>query len=301
MSMPWKSLALTLALTLTSGCATTVSIRSMQPGVVPVGAARQLVFLGGEGRRSAREFVGQELGQQCRASGYFTFQDRSADGFGVRIAGSQVTVDGGGKFALASEQAGLRIDVLEWNAQQDVEEVTRTDAGGKRFVERVPVMRGNAVLAVTLFDPAGRAFLAETEYEGWANTSTTAPREESMEAAARVAIASLLNDITPMQVVTRVRLDDEDPGQEACLDTASSGATAQAARDLEVYFQHNPDNASAAYNLAVLREAMGDFRGALEMYDRAISLGGKDFYSKARAGCARRLASAEALSTPESK
>jgi hypothetical protein len=295
MSKPWQSLALMLAIPFSTGCVTTVAIRSMEPGAVPVGASKHLVLLGGEGRRSAREFVGQALVQQCRSRGYFTVEDRSEAGLSVRVAGRQTSIEGG-KLALEPEQAGLRIDVLEWNATRDEEDVTRTDPAGKQFVERVPVLRGNALLAITLFDPAGRAFLAETEYEGFATTDPNAPREESIEAAARQAIASFLNDITPFPVVTRVRLDDEDPYQESILKAASDGATAQAAHDLELYVQQNPNVPSAAYNLAVLKEAMGDFQSALELYDRAFALGGKDFYSRARAGCARRLSATEALS-----
>lgn len=296
MSKPCQALFLTLASSLSLGCATTMSIRSMQPGVVPIGPTHHLVLLAGEGRRSAREFIGQELVRQCRARGFFSVEDRSEDGLSVRIAGRQASVEGG-KLTLEPEQAGLRIDVLEWNAERGEEEITRTDPIGQQYLERVPVLRGNALLAVTLFDASGRTFLAETEYEGWASLDPSAPREECIEAAARNALAGLLDEITPVQVVTRVRLDDEDPGQESILATASAGAVAQAAHDLEAYFQHNPHNASAAYNLAVLREALGDFRAALEMYDRALSLGGKDYYARARAGCAMRLSAAEALST----
>jgi len=295
MSKLSQSLALTVTLALSSACTTTLSIRSMQPGAVPIGSTKHLVLLGGEGRRSAREFVGQTLAQQCRARGYFSFEDRSEEGLNVHIAGRQATIEGG-SFALGAEQAGLRIDVLEWNAARDEQQVTHTDPLGNQHVETVPVMRGNALLAITLFDEHGRAFLAETEYEGVANTDVAAPRDEAIEAAARQALGAFLNDVTPFSVVTRVRLDDEDSGQEAFLKTAADGATAQAAHDLELYLQQCPNNASAAYNLAVLKEAMGDFHGALELYDRALSLGGKDYYSAARAGCARRLAAAEALS-----
>lgn len=295
MLKPWPLLVLSLVPSLSTGCATTVAIRSMQPGAVSVGPARQLVLIGGEGRRSAREFVGQALARQCRAQGYFTLEDRSADGFSVRVAGQRASVEGG-DLALGPEQAGLWIDVLEWNAQRDEEEVTRTDPAGKTHVEHVPVMRGNALLAVTLFDSSGRAFLAETEYEGWASTAPDAAREEAIESAASNALASLIREITPRQVVSHVRLDDEDAGQETILATASAGATAQAASDLEAYLDHNPNSASAAYNLAVLREAMGDFHAALQLYDRALALGGKDYYSRARAGCAQRLAAAESLS-----
>ena len=56
-----------------------------------------------------------------------------------------------------------------------------------------------------------------------------------------------------------------------------------------------PRNASAAYNLAVLTEATGDYATALEYYDRALSLGYKEYYATARAACARRLAAAQDL------
>jgi len=296
MSKLCQTLALTFALSLSSACTTTLAIRSMQPGAVPIGSTKHLVLLGGEGRRSAREFVGQALVSQCREHGYLSVEDRSEDGLSVRIAGRQATIEGG-SFALGAEQAGLRIDVLEWNAARDEAQVTLTDPLGNQHVETVPVMRGNALLAVTLFDAQGHTFLAEAEYEGCADTDVNAPREESIEAAARQALGSFLNDITPFSVVTRVRLDDEDPGQEPFLKTAADGATAQAAHDLELYFQECPNNASAAYNLAVLKEAMGDFHAALELYDRALSLGGKDYYASARAGCARRLSATESLSS----
>src|SRR5262245_7092183 len=240
MSKPWQTLALTLAFSLTTGCATTVSIRSMQPGIVPIGSAKHLVLLGGEGRRSAREFVGEKLVQQCRAQGYFSVEDRSEAGLSVRVAGRKATIEGG-DFALTAEQLALRMDVLEWEAERGETDVSCTDPSGVTRIERVPVMQGHALLAVTLVDPSGRALLAETEYEGRSQTPASAARDEAIEAAACEAIANFLHDITPMLVVSRVRLDDEDPGQEAILETASNGGTAQAARDLEAYLQQSPN------------------------------------------------------------
>lgn len=101
--------------------------------------------------------------------------------------------------------------------------------------------------------------------------------------------------LPPRQVVSRVRLDDDDPGQEAILETARGGNVAMAARDMRTYFDANPLSGSAAYNLAVFLEAMGEFHEAMTMYDQALSLGAKDLYHSARAGCARRLAAAEEL------
>ena len=97
------------------------------------------------------------------------------------------------------------------------------------------------------------------------------------------------------EVVSSVRLDDEDPEQETILKTARAGNVRQAATDMQSYLGRHSRSASAAYNLAVFLEATGDFRQALEMYDRALANGYKAYYSDARAQCARRLAAVEAL------
>ena len=117
-----------------------------------------------------------------------------------------------------------------------------------------------------------------------------------IELAAARAVQRFLADVTPRERTVRVRLDDDDPGQAKILETAEGGAIAQAAGDARRYLQAHPSNASAAYNLAVLLDAMGRYQEALDTYDRALSLGGKDYYLHARADCARRLANQQALS-----
>ena len=280
---------------LTSGCATKIAIRSMQPGPVSVGATDHLVILHGEGRRSAREVVFMELVSQGRSRGYFSVEDRSEDGIVVRIAGRRVVLEGG-ENSLESRQAGVRVDVLEWSSFRDIEKVTKTNAEGQKIIKNVTVKRGSVLLAVTLFDPSGRAFLAETEYQGVASTrDMQMPKEELMESAAKYAVSRLFNDITPIQVTSHVVLDDKDPGQKHIIETAKAGSIAMAADDARRYLEQNPNNAAAAYNLAVFLEAMGDYGEAMSMYDRALRLGNKDFYVSARAGCARRLAGVAAL------
>jgi hypothetical protein len=288
------ALTLPLALSFATSCSATMSIRSMEPAAVHVGSTNHLVILDGEGRRSAREYVNMEVMRQCRSRGYFSVEDRSEEGFEVRVGGRNATVEGG-QFTLDGNQAGLRVDVLEWNAYRDEHEVSTKGKNGEVVTQRTPVTRGQVLLAITFFGVTGSTFLAETEYEGWASIPVDRPREEAIECAAQQAIAAFLNDVTPVQVVARVRLDDEDPGQEAILETARAGNVAMAARDMRAYLEQNPLNASAAYNLAVFLEATGEFPEAMAMYDSALSLGTKDFYVSARAGCARRLAASEEL------
>ena len=43
---------------------------------------------------------------------------------------------------------------------------------------------------------------------------------------------------------------------------------------------------------------MGRHVEALELYDRALGLGGKSFYESARAACAGRIAAARAFEAP---
>lgn len=292
-----RRLALVLPLALLAGaCSSTMAIRSVEPGRVLVGPARHLAILDGEGRRSAREFVNAEITAQARAWGYFSAEDRSEEGVEVRLAGRRAMVEWHGGEPLGSFDAGLRVDVLEWGAVHGYQDVSYRDDKGLVYVETVPVQQATVLLAVTLFEEEGRTMLAEAEYEGVFETEDMlAPRESVIEDAARHAIHHLLADITPVEVVSHVRLDEEDEAQAAILETAKAGAVAQAADDMGSYLERNPRRASAAYNLAVFLEATGRFDEALEIYDRALSLGGKGYYAAARAQCARRLSAAEAL------
>ncbi|MEZ5962651.1 MAG: tetratricopeptide repeat protein [Planctomycetota bacterium] len=282
--------------TLATSCVTTIPVRSRQPGPVAIGAADQLTLVKGEGRRSAREVVVQEVQQQARANGYFTVQDRSEDPIFVRVAGGHVTIDDQAKQLNGDSVRGVKIDVLEWNGSQGTRDVESKDAKGKVTTQRVDVQVGKVLLAVTLFDTQGRAYLGETEYEGTFETQDMkTARDDVVAAAARAAVARLMHDITPVEVVTRVRLDDDDEGQQAIVATAKAGNLAQAARDARTYVEANPNTPSAAYNLAVLLDAMGSYEEALAYYDQALGGSNKDYYTAARAECARRMGNAQAV------
>ena len=271
-----------------TGCATKVSIRTLKPGRISLGAVQQLVLFDGEGRRSAREVVAQEFLRETRSRGYFTTEDRSEADVVIRLAGRRAVIEGAGG-TLSNGQAGVRIDVLDWTSGRDIDEVWEKDEEGNRIKVEIAVHRGTALLAVSIFDSDGQAYLAETEYVGDVTDDLDTPREQLLDHAARDAVAQLLDDITPVPVVSRVRLDDDDPGQEMILEAAKAGNISQAAADAERYLERNPMNAPAAYNLAVFLEALGRFEAALASYDNALSLGNKAFYVRARAACARRL------------
>jgi tetratricopeptide (TPR) repeat protein len=137
--------------------------------------------------------------------------------------------------------------------------------------------------------------VAQAEFDGHASGEVSKlSRSIVLERAARDAVGKFLESITPRWVTRSVPLDDEDPAQAPWLETARAGAIASAASEATRYLQQNPGNPSAAYNLAVLLDAMGDYEQALAMYDRSLAAE-KPFYREAREGCARRLAAQRAL------
>jgi hypothetical protein len=294
-------LLLALAASLATSCVTTIPIRSTQPGPVALGGTNHLVLVKGEGRRSAREVLAQQVAQQGRAGGYFSCEDRSEDPVFAKVAGGRVVLEDDEGVVAGTEKTGVKIDVLEWTSERTTQEVKSRDKTGKEVVRQVPVHQGMVLLAVTVFDGSGRAFLAEKEYRGeYASQDLDVTKEQVVEQASAQAIARFLADITPVQVVTRVRLDDDDPQQESILATAKAGNVAQAAQDAQKYAEANPNNPTAAYNLAVFLDAMGRYRDAIAWYDRAIAGGTKSYYAEARAECARRMAGQESLSaTPQ--
>jgi hypothetical protein len=282
---------ITAAIGLAPGCVSTIPVRSVEPSAVNLGPARTLVILAGEGRRSAREGVYGELVNQARSAGYFTVTDRSEEGAQVQVAGRSVVL-AGTPVVMPPDAIGLRIDVVEWDTSRDTN--TTTDARGRATTTNVTTAK--VVLAITAFDATGRAFVAEKEYVGTAqSTNPNDSADYLLAQAGSQAITRFLADITPREVTRNVRLDDSDEAQGPMIETARAGNLAQAAADFTAYLQAHPNSAPAAYNLAVVLDAMGRYQEALGYYDQALALGNKDFYSTARAECAARLASAQAL------
>ena len=287
------------ALLLSLGCAslskTHVAIEAVEPALMELGKTRHLVLLDGDGRPSAQKAVFQQITRQARATGYFTVQDRTREGHTVAVIGTRADLDGGRR-TMPKGQAGLRIAILEWRSHREAQVVKRQSDDGGSYTEVVPFRHGGVVLEISLFDETGRAHVAHAEFEGHASGEVSRlSRSIVLDRAARDAIGKFLESITPRWVTRSVPLDDEDPLQAPTLEVARSGNITGATRDATRYFQQNRGNASAAYNLAVLLDALGDYEEALGLYDRAQRLGSKPFYAESREGCMRRLSARRAL------
>lgn len=292
---PLRSLALLLVVAAwLPACASTVPIPSVEPGPVAVAGARHLVVLDGVGPPDARETVFLELARQTHRDGWFTVDDLSADGRRVVVAGRRVAVRP--DYPLEEDAAGLRIDVLVWRASSEGYTRAHEDGSGALEREEGAAVQGSVVLAVTLFDAWGRALVAEREYAGAASgpPGEVSP-EEAIGRAASAAVAEFLTEVSPRRVLRSVRLDEGDPGQADILELAEAGSTAAAAERLAAYAARHPDNAAAAYNMAVLLDALGEGGEAIAWYDRAVELGGRSYYDSARAACVQRMAGGAAL------
>jgi hypothetical protein len=273
------------------GCAPKLRVSSLEPARLNLGATETIAIVQSEGRRSAREQVIAELIRQSRSGGQFSIVDRTEEGITVKAAGRSAEVIGAAIPAGAREMF-MRVDVLEWSARRDTKVVVEKDKEGNRSERKVEHIRGNVLLAVTVVNLVGRALLAETEYEASAKGAT---ESEAIAAAAKNAIASLLNDITPRRVSRTVKLDESDKGQKAIIAVAKKGNLARAIVDTRAYLERHSNRPQAHYNLAVYLDAAGEYEAAMGHYDHAIGSSTKKYYIQARASCAKRLADQQAL------
>lgn len=290
-------LVLGTAAMMSTGCVSTLAVRAMQPARVNFGAAKQLVIVQSEGRRSAREELITEIQNQARGGGHWVTTDRTEEGITLKAVGRNVQV-AGAPTTQSADEVWMRIDVLEWSAYPDsrmepIYERNKKTGEQVQVGEReVRFVRGKVLLAVTAANAQGRALLAETEYEADAEGSS---EDDARIAAGKRAVAKFLYDITPVPVVRQVRLDEDDKGQEKILKLAKDGNLTAAIAEMRAYLQANPNNAIAQYNLAVFLDAAGDYDEALEMVNAALRNSTKDYYASMRGTVQKHIADAQAL------
>ncbi|HEX8820134.1 MAG TPA: tetratricopeptide repeat protein [Archangium sp.] len=289
-----RHIVLALATTLAVGCAPSLKVNVLQPARVNLGAAKRLTVVQTEGRKGARDFMLDELTRQARGGGYFQVADRSDEGIVVKVAGRSVQIiNAGSGPAQSQDEIGLRIDVNDWDAEKKTEIVKGTDSKGNATEREEKFYEAKTVVSVTAFNAAGKAMLAEQEYE---TTGRGEDKDQAIGNAARALVSRILYDITPMYVQKSIRMDGDDKAQKPIIEVARNGNVPRAITEMEAYVQGNPQNPAALYNLAVLLDASGKYPEALELYTKAISLSAKDYYVDMKAECARRLANQQALS-----
>lgn len=270
---------------LASACAPRLYVNVLRPAQVNFGAAKKLTVYESQGRKSAREALLKELAAQAKSSGYYTLTDRSEDGIIVKVTGQTVSLSA----PQAADEIGLRVDVLEWNADKVVEEQKDKKANAPPKEHWV----GRVGIAVTAFNSAGTTFLAEKEYK--AAGEDEKDEDAAIGNAARDVVAQLLDEVTPTWAQKAIALDDTEEAQKPIIDIARNGDVPKAIDAEKQLLAKSPNNAAATFNLAALLDSQGLYKEALPLYDQAIKLQPKELYVEMQKECQQRLADAEAL------
>jgi tetratricopeptide (TPR) repeat protein len=283
------------AVALGSGCATTLRVKVMEPAPVNLGAAKRLSVVQSEGRRSAKEAVIGLIIKQARGDGYFQIADRTEEGITLKAEGRAANVSGG-KEAQGADEIYARIDIQGWQADKDEIEHKSTDKDGNKVTTVEKIYKGEVILGVTLAHPNGKAVLAEKEFKGESLLNADRyDKDQAIDAAAANAVYNLLREITPRPVEKDIRMDDDDKGQKEIIEIAKQGNLARAIEEMKKYIEKDANNPAAMYNLAVLLDATGAYKEALDYYTKATSNSTKEYYMNTKAECAKRLAAQEAL------
>jgi tetratricopeptide (TPR) repeat protein len=278
--------------TLGAGCAPTLSFISYEPGMIEPRGARRFVIVDGEGKVRAREHVADILADELHG-GWFKVKDRSDERIKLVLTDKRATLVPDDARGIGEDDMWLRADVVDWRIGAGVDQSTTQD--GKTVL--TPVVRAEVVLQLSIADDDGRLLMREQEFAGAAEAPVGPAllERDLLEQAARQAVRQFVANVEPRRLSWKLQLDDSDDGQKVIIAGAKDGAIATARKALERYVKRAPNNAAAHYNLAVLLDAQGASRKALDHYDAAIELGAQDFYFAAREGCSRRAAALDAL------
>ncbi len=277
------------------GCGSVAKVRMFYPATHSLGSANQLVLVQSTGKRSIREIIEVELAKQSRQTAWWQFSDRQSEGIEIKLKGDMGAAEGGQP---EKGQIFLRIDVYECRADSVSEEkkIIQKDGNKKTIIEEFYI--GEASFGVTTLDRKGRAVLSEKEYMGKSKDYVKDGKDKNIAKhnAIADAIANLIKDVSPKYKTDRIKLDDKEEDLKPIIMTINNGNYADAEAMLEQMMRTFPNRPDVNYNLAVVKDAMGEFERAIALYDKAISLGGKDFYMKSRTSCATRVAARRALS-----
>jgi hypothetical protein len=290
------TLVLAPAILLAAGCGESVQVQWWEP-TADVGGADTIVITDAYGRDDATAAVADITQAQVQEHGYFTAIDRKHR---VRLEVSrqgEPWLDTGE--AMQVNTVYLRVDVLEWSAtsvdQFDVDPETGEET-------ETSTTYAHVLLSVSAADDRGllldeHEVATDAEQAGFLDDEQVAAL---LDGAAAQAIGEALAVLLPTRMQESVALDVRDGALEEIVDDIDTTADLpRAERSLTAFLAQHADHAGALYDRAVVRDAMGEYAGALDDYDAAIAREGGSsegtMYREARAGCLDRRAAARAL------
>ena len=288
-------LFLLLFLTILSGCHPAVKVKAYQPAEVNMGNAKVLKLVHVAGRWNIKDMVISELQRQARRSGWWRFENAMYRGIDIRVAGYKAYA---APYMPKEGEVFLKVDLYELEVFQDIEEQEEKTKYGKKQYRRRKVFKAKASLGFTTIDKDGISDLLETDLSGRAKLykDQGGNRDKASQAAIAEVVAQFYDLITPKQVVSHLRLDEDASDMESIAKMISKGLYAAAERQLQEKMKREPNRGDIVYNLAVVTDAMGRPEAAMAYYEKAIQLSPKDFYYSSRDNCAQRIEAARTLS-----
>ena len=245
----------TVLILLAAGCAS--PIIAWQPGNVSTRGAYEMLHLDGEGLEKEREVVYASLKSQIEKNPHLSLVDFTTSGVFLDFHENGVWVRSE-KIPLSRDQVYLQIDVVDWRVK--TERVDPVIDQGTRYV-------GLVGITATLVDSDGEILLDEKPY-----TAQTEPVDEKDLEKVRVfatqqVVALFLADITPKSVEREVIFDDSDPNHQEAISMAKEGRLQAAGVLFRMHWQEDPKNPACIYNLAVVRDLLGDTHEAILLLD----------------------------------
>ncbi|WP_340107042.1 tetratricopeptide repeat protein [Rhodohalobacter sp. 8-1] len=240
--------------------------------------------------RRIQDITIQELTNQSRSKGYFTIENKINEGIRFDTQQGKVVMTDE-NMDVNTDDAYIKINIIASMRQDGRTTITRRTGILGTEEETVPAMMTILPIAFTV-TKGEDVLLNERQYDGkvvWSIDDYPVDYRERLEVATGKAVEEFIADITPRSISRRARLDYSNEELKPILDAARDGQVREAATQIEEYVAKNSNSASAVYNLAVLTDALGDYEKALNYYDEALSLGGKDYYTESKTNCMKRL------------
>lgn len=292
------SLPLLAALSLlATGCgAPNLTLRTYSPGEIVVPRARELALVEARGDQDAVTDFYRTLASNAAKGGYYTVKDRSLEGMDLVVEGDQVSLEkDGALIGLGEKEAGFRFDVTEYKVREGLVST---------------FMRGlqDGVIASTAFTVSmvqndGTPILISVPLEGTCDDTFNDEGEVLsdgylLRCASEKAAEELLKRITPTHFEQSFPMQGNGREVDRIFAAVRAREMEEALVLAEAYLAKNPEQHSAIFNVALLRDVLGDHEIAFDLYKQAIELAPKTqpYYRTALFGCEQRILSRKALS-----
>jgi tetratricopeptide (TPR) repeat protein len=250
------------------GCAPVVAVQRPVPAEIDLGPkVRTLALVTVEGTPEAAAQVARTLQARAMRQDYFR----------LVLWSEGMAADGAGRTGY------LSIEIAEWT-QEEVQ-----TGGGTEQRARVRLLTRTGR---TPEGPWGEPYESGGSLNGVVGTSEPR-RPQLLGGACLRAVDDLLSALAPRPQVEEVTLDTTDARLRAGAALASRGALDEARAALETVHEEHPDLPGAAYDLGVVREALGDWEGAEVLYAEAVRLRDEKLYRDALDSVRKRLRSAQ--------